>query len=503
MFRLVSRSLFVPLFVFVNGPAVSLADDDPPKVDSSLHFIADSETIFVNIDNDPLVAWVQPIFAVIDREFGGEAKPRTVVFEARLHTDRPADVSVSGRPALTEGQTRAVRASADVAKSPRTRVVDGTFRIVAKVQGGTPDDSGPLVPPLPTLGDRKLARFQPLNGSQKLAALQRWARTEAIPLIAEFAAHRDHPRDAAVRNFAKALRTVPRDGPVDVAALTDKNRDFWRAMMTAPRGDPLLPAAQVVLHVANGEIRWAKRIADVIDLFDGRQSGSSSVLADFRWMTDVFYQEQADRIRKGIALSDQKQFDAAIGIYDAVLKDDPKSSWALYERFHTMQMKGLTAKDPLDRVMEGWPKVRKAILDVDPMFATMAVADSPNAAYDLLLRKETEELFREGQSPGHSAVRYAEIVLELGQPGFAAMLYWNIARHMRPSDYGDRKLTEDMYYCLELLGLKDLKNGVLANPAAVFQRIDAERAKRKQESPAFRALAEPKEAESVKKTPDR
>ncbi|HKI21751.1 MAG TPA: hypothetical protein VKA15_27920 [Isosphaeraceae bacterium] len=68
---------------------------------------------------------------------------------------------------------------------------------------------------------------------------------------------------------------MPREGPIDVAALTDKNRDFWRAMMATPRGDPLLPAAQVALHVANGEIRWAKRIADLVDLFDDRQSGSS------------------------------------------------------------------------------------------------------------------------------------------------------------------------------------------------------------------------------------
>jgi hypothetical protein len=56
MFRLVPRILLVALFLFVNGPAASLADDDPPKVDSSLHFGADLESIFVNIDSDSLVA---------------------------------------------------------------------------------------------------------------------------------------------------------------------------------------------------------------------------------------------------------------------------------------------------------------------------------------------------------------------------------------------------------------------------------------------------------------
>ena len=57
--------------------------------------------------------------------------------------------------------------SADLATSPHTRVVDGTFRIVAKINGGTPDDAGPLNPPLPKLGDRKLAEFQPADTGQK------------------------------------------------------------------------------------------------------------------------------------------------------------------------------------------------------------------------------------------------------------------------------------------------------------------------------------------------
>ncbi len=71
--------------------------------------------------------------------------------------------------------------SADLATSPHTRVVDGTFRIVAKINGGTPDDAGPLTPPLPKLGDRKLAEFRPADTAKKLAMLKTWARVEALP----------------------------------------------------------------------------------------------------------------------------------------------------------------------------------------------------------------------------------------------------------------------------------------------------------------------------------
>src|SRR5271157_4710337 len=120
-------------------------------------FIADPETIFVNIENESVAAWVKPIFAVLDSQFVNEMKPRKVVLDVTLHPDRPADVLVAGRPALTDAETRALLEAADPTRSPRSRVVDGTFEIVAQINGGTPDKPGTLTPPIPTVGARKLA----------------------------------------------------------------------------------------------------------------------------------------------------------------------------------------------------------------------------------------------------------------------------------------------------------------------------------------------------------
>ena len=465
-------------------------------------FLADQETIFVNIDKDSLVPWVKPIFEVLDRRFEGEARPRTIVFVARLHADRPAEVFVSGRPALADEETRAVLAAADTARSPRTRVVDGTFRIVAKVNGGTRDDSGPLIPPLPKPGEARFARLTPLSPSGKIAAMQEWARTEALPLLAAFARNRDRPGDEAIRRLGEALKAVPRRGPIDVAALTEKSRDYWRAMMKAPAGDPLVPAAQVALLVAEGHLRRAKRIADAMAPFDDREWGSSFVLIEFRSRMTQFEKEVDQRIREGISLNDRGRFDEALRIYDAVLKEDPQSPRAIYERFHTMQMKALRKEPPGDPA-EGWPEVRKAILHADPMFATMAVATSPDEAYDMFRRKETEGLFQDRESFGPDVVRYADIALDLGQPALAATLYWNVLRNMPPSTYGDRKLIEDVLYCLERAGLGDLKAPFPVDHAAEFRRIDAERGRRKKESPAYKAVADPKPSSAAGPSPDR
>jgi hypothetical protein len=171
------------------------------------------------------------------------------------------------------------------------------------------------------------------------------------------------------------------------------------------------------------------------------------------------------------------------------LKDDPKSAWAHYERFQTIITGSLKTKSPVE---PGWPATRKAINDADPLYESMASAEGPDELYDLFLRREIATLFSDEKNAARDMIRYAEIALDLGQPGFAATIYWNAKRSIPPEQYGNRDLTEDTLYCLEQLGIKDLKSKFPGDHAAAFKRIDAERAKRKQQSAAIRPANETK-----------
>jgi hypothetical protein len=80
---------------FDTSPVTAVTGDDPPRVDSSLTFLAHTETIYVNVDNEPLAAWVKPIFAVLDTRFAAATKPQTIVVEVTLvsvRTDRVASI---------------------------------------------------------------------------------------------------------------------------------------------------------------------------------------------------------------------------------------------------------------------------------------------------------------------------------------------------------------------------------------------------------------------------
>jgi len=471
------------------GARATAAGGDQAKVDSSLKFIAHVESIHVNIDQQPLVDWVKPIFEVLDKRFQSETKPRTVVVEVTLHPDGPADVLVGARPALADADVRAIQKAADTSRSPHSRVVDATFRIEAKLNGGTPEKSGPFTPPLPSPGDRKLARFKPASTKEKLALIESWARNEAIPLLGEFARRRDRLEHQATRDFGKLLASIKRDGPIDVPALSEKNDFFWRAMIEAPSGDQLVPAAWVALCAANGQLDYARRIADAIEPFSAEGFGSSELLREFRWRVQLFDQDLEERIQKGIALNDDGHYDEAIKVYDSVLADDPASAWAHYELFQSKVAKSLKSKTP---VALDWPAARKAILQADPLYGSMASAESPDELYDLLLRREIQTLFSDEHNATRDIFRYADIARDLGQPGFAAMLYWNAKRSIKPDAHENRNLTADALYCLEMLGVIEVKTKFPGDHAAEFKRLDAERAKRKKESPARGAIEEPK-----------
>jgi hypothetical protein len=158
---------------------------------------------------------------------------------------------------------------------------------VAEVNGGDPDKDKPLSPPLPTLQERRSTEFRAASTPAKLAIMKRWARFEAIPLMAQMASDAE-PKYQGVRNLGTALKGISLEGPIDVEALTDKNPDYWRAMLEMAHGIPLVPAVRVALHAANGEIDAARRIARTLAPFDRHESGFSALPGDFTAMADLF-----------------------------------------------------------------------------------------------------------------------------------------------------------------------------------------------------------------------
>lgn len=492
MCRGVATRLFVCAVAF---PSLFLlharAEDEPgaETVKPQLKILTEMDVAEHTIDGESFGTWGRAGIDELKRLFRPEKQPRDVVVQIVLHKKGEPDAAVAGRPALAEGEAKKLIAALKLDRAPHAKVVDFAFRIEMKINGGHPNQELPLTPPLDAPDEARLARFQKADTAERLTLLKQWAAEEALPTLAATAEGAE-AKFEGVRNLGQTIAALDATKPLNVEKLTDHNADYWRALAEMVPGQPLVPATKIALHVAAGELDKARRLADVTSLFDARQSVASHILGDLRVMLNLFYKDVDDAIRLGVAAHDQQRYDEALKTYDQVLKDFPGSAWAHYERFQTRRMMALTKGLALPDA--DWPKAAHTIYSLDPLYGFGAEARSGTDAYLLFRRMALNELFKDQAKLREDLIRYADIALDLEQYAFAAHLYWNAVTSIDPKFYGQRNLVEHFLYCLERLGVKDLKENFRGDHPAEFAKIAAERKKLMEESPLYQKMKKDK-----------
>jgi hypothetical protein len=175
------RSMAIVLPFLLSAPCLA---QKPEKVEVSLQILTELNIAEIALDTDSLVAWVKPAIGAMETQFKDEQARRTIVVQVTLRADRQADVTVAGKPALTAAEKASVLIAVAPARAPHSKIVDCSFRIWAKVRGGAPDEKAPLEPPIETPDEHRLAELQAAKTTEKLAIIRRWARTEALPVLA-------------------------------------------------------------------------------------------------------------------------------------------------------------------------------------------------------------------------------------------------------------------------------------------------------------------------------
>ena len=313
MFRSTAIWLFWGAFLAL---AMSAAGDDPASdqkgpVNVSVVFMTEMNIAELSLDIDPFTEWTKPIIAALENAFREEKSRRSIAVQITLHPKAPAEIEIAGKPGLSDGETQAILAATDPARSPRTKAADVCYRIVAEVNGGHPDRAMHLLPKLESPDEAMRSRLEAASTAEKVALLKRWAREQAIPLLA-VASNAAEDKYAGVRNLGRALSKIDLSAPIDVEKWTERNPDFWRAMMEMAPGNPLVLATRVYLHVASGDFDKAQRLASIASIFDKGESGASRLLGDARRWMAILEQDIGVRIKKGIALHDRRRFTECI-----------------------------------------------------------------------------------------------------------------------------------------------------------------------------------------------
>lgn len=199
------------------------------------------------------------------------------------------------------------------------------------------------------------------------------------------------------------------------------NPDFWRAVMEMAPQDPSVGFSQAYLLASRGRLTsaqaWVLVSAPGLD-----QKAFGPDLEQLRSAVSKAVAEMEPDINTGIALHDQKRFDEAIQVFDAVLASHPENVWALYEKSFSLLMKD---KDGSEAARE---ELYAAIRGLDPFYfeAYQGKVDARRKAQMAALLADILPFIQGKVRDAKGYERFAYGCEAAGLHDYAALAFWKL-----------------------------------------------------------------------------
>ncbi len=409
--------------------------------------------------------WGPRLMQALDQALGPESLPRTVMIQLTLHPGREASIELSASPALPHELAQRLGQVFAQSRPPRTKLVDFSLRVIAKVGTGAPDGEQACLPKLWSPHEQRLARLRAASLGERVRLLQKWSQQEVMPVLSTVMRSAE-PDFSGVRGIGELLASERALGPVNESL--DKSPLYWRGLLEMSPGNPLLLSSRLFVYVARGELDLARLYLQPIYYFSKTDNLAHDFLEQLRDYLIVFYESLDARIRVGVELHDQARFDDAIALYDGILRDYPCSALAHYERWFAKNLRemrpnsmanqvALRRAEQVDDSLDEWEQTRTEVFRCNPMFEIDAVSRGEKRRQQMLRRLALRSLWKERGFEGADYLRYAEIALDLGEYGLAAHLYFLIGTGLAAKEYSDRKVLAHFLFSVEQLGVTELK----------------------------------------------
>ncbi len=434
----------------------------------------------VTLERDPFFKWIKNIKSELNGQLQKIKGNKNYAIVITLHPDSEATVSISTKPQPEKKEIEKLLQIFQRNKAPHTKISDYSFAIFAKVNKGCKKDvdySPALLLPL----DRKIAAFEKLSLAEKKKSLQKWIRKEVLPILTWYEISVDQKFEG-VYNMGKVLKQK-KYLKTKVEDLTDKNPDYWRAIMEMGVGNQLLLFTKACLYIEKGEFDKANRLLFVMSIFSKAETLAEVFYEEISIKLKMIRKELADEINIGIALHDKGKYKSAIKHYKKLLKIFPYSAWLNYEIYYS-KVAGLDS----EKLQKEWEKAKEVIFTCDPLYHMNVIIKSGREAYLFFRRQEVNELFHSNKNFETDFIKYADIAFDLEYYGFAAQLYWLIFSSFPEEAYEGKNILAYYLYCLDKLGYKDSLKIFEGDFKSEFPKIEKEREKIMKESSAFKAF---------------
>lgn len=445
------------------------ATDTESQFDMEIQLLTHDLLGKVTLDLDALMQWLKPKNEAIQRHMEALDGKHEALVLVTLHHDTAATITI-GTADEQEGELIAaidkiVRADA----APKTKLVDYSFYIRARVGGAKKTELVDLHPTITLPEDERRKRFMSLSLVEKRQHLQQWLSEEVLPVVAAYEVNVEERFEGvrAVGQIVVEKQYLDRD----INELTDNNPLYWRAIMEMEQGNQLITFTKACMHLVRGELDLGERYLTISRFFSKPETLASHSMAPLREMLSSISDELNAEIEKGIELHDHGRYTEAISHYQKWLKYFPNSAFLNYE-YYVSKREAEGGKEGFGAL---WKKHRPLVYSSDPMYPVDVSASSGEEGYRVFRRMKVKEMFRERDKFRGDLIEYADIALDLENYSISGHMYWMILSHLSAEDYRGRDMVAHYLYSINKLGIHGMEENFVGDFPSEFQAIEQER----------------------------
>jgi tetratricopeptide (TPR) repeat protein len=479
------------LFVFFLSPLAF--SQSHPAVE--LQLLSNEQIAELNLDKPSFSAWVKIMGQRIDSIFSLTDQKRDIMVLVHMYADRDPTLQFYSRPAYSTGELKKVQTAFHTVPPFRTRFIAYDYLYLIRTNGGSGDHKGAFSPEYVDPLNLSHKAFTKASLTEKKVLLSTWAQ-EVMPLLAASLQKVDD-KFSGVKYMARTLNTLTAATPVSEAngasqsrilALTDSMADYWRGVMEMSPGNGIISLSKVMLLVKDGDFDLAKEYCELLRPFGNDKLAATWFLTELSWQLDAFNKELQTRSARGLEQGERGNYAGAVSIFSGLLAEYPRSAALHYDLNYELLKKRQAEHSDSVFSPAQWASLVEVINSCNPLYPQSIRPSSPKQAYIAMRRAMLPTLFKDKTKYPADVLELADIALDLGAYGYAAEAYWLCFSRLKKEEIGHRETLAYFLYCLDKLGVKEIRKNFIWEFEKEFKKIDKERKGKMEESAAYKGF---------------
>jgi hypothetical protein len=448
----------------------------------TVSLLANDKIADVNIDQDKYIKRVGELLDLMKKEFKGIPQDQKIAVLVVSHKVGKPTIEFYSKPKIIADKEQHFLKEVNSMNFENTKLVDFPILLNVNVKDGIVNNEFKEII-LPVEKTKK--EYENASLKRKYELNKIWATNEVLPVLSAYQTIVDD-KFLGVKSFGTLISKTNFSESQNTSILTSKNADYWRANLEMEIGNQLIPATKIFTHISRGEFDYAMKYLEIVRMFSDPKSTTDIYLNELNWRLRVFNQQLSSDIGKGISEHDKGNYQKAISTYNNILLDYPNSAWALYEIYYSQNTLDVKNDKMKTEDRTSWDNSKIKIYQCNPLYNMDVRANNAKEGYLLFRRQEISELFKSKDEKLNDIYKYADISMDLEIYDFAAQLFWYSFTFSKDNN----KALNRFLYCLEKLGVSNLKQNFKGDFTKEFEKIEIDKTKEMKKSAMYKSFKE-------------